>query len=170
MLDTLMQEERPDWQSWFMSLASLVALRSPDPSTKHGAIIADSFNRVLGVGYNGFPRGGDDSVYPRTRPEKYLYIVHAEPNAVSNCVVRPEGATIYVTGRPCPQCMACMVQAGIKKIVYGQIGSTCVDEATWNASNLIATTHGIELMEYEGKNPRAIISQLLEYLQSKNWH
>ena len=55
------------WDSYFMGLAHLSALRSKDPNTQVGAAIVDEKHRVVSVGYNGLPRGCEDSDYPWSR-------------------------------------------------------------------------------------------------------
>jgi dCMP deaminase len=107
---------RPDWINYFLGLAKIVAQRSHDIHTKHGCVITDSNNRILGVGYNGFPRGLDDSKLPTSRPDKYPWMVHSERNALSNCVVRPDNGIAYVTGQCCNDCIIALWQEGIKKV------------------------------------------------------
>lgn len=107
---------RPDWTNYFLGLAKVVSQRSHDIHTKHGCIITDSNNRILGVGYNGFPRGLDDSNLPTSRPEKYPWMVHSERNALSNCVVRPDNGIAYVTGQCCNDCIIALWQEGIKRV------------------------------------------------------
>ena len=107
---------RPDWTNYFLGLAKVVSQRSHDIHTQHGCIITDSNNRILGVGYNGFPRGLDDSNLPTSRPEKYPWMVHSERNALSNCVVRPDNGIAYVTGQCCNDCIIALWQEGIKKV------------------------------------------------------
>lgn len=108
---------RPDWTNYFLGLAKVVSQRSHDIHTQHGCVIVDSHNRILGVGYNGFPRNLDDSKLPTTRPEKYDWMVHAERNALSNCVVRPDQATAYVTGQCCNDCIKALWQEGVTSVV-----------------------------------------------------
>ena len=107
---------RPDWTNYFLGLANVISQRSHDIHTKHGCVITDSNNRILGVGYNGFPRGLDDSNLPTSRPEKYPWMVHSERNALSNCVVRPDNGIAYVTGQCCNDCIIALWQEGIKKV------------------------------------------------------
>ena len=107
---------RRDWTNYFLGLAKVVSQRSHDIHTQHGCIITDSNNRILGVGYNGFPRGLDDSNLPTSRPEKYPWMVHSERNALSNCVVRPDNGIAYVTGQCCNDCIIALWQEGIKKV------------------------------------------------------
>lgn len=88
------QKKRTDYLSWddyFMSVAYLSALRSKDPSTQVGACIVNPLNRIVGIGYNGFPGGGcDDDDFPWQRDSsdelenKYVYVCHAEMNAIMN--------------------------------------------------------------------------------------
>ncbi len=108
---------RPDWTNYFLGLAKVISQRSHDIHTQHGCVITDSKNRILGVGYNGFPRGLIDKDLPTNRPEKYKWMIHAERNALSNCIVRPENGIAYVTGQCCNDCMIAMWQEGITKIV-----------------------------------------------------
>ncbi len=107
---------RPNWQEYFIGLAHAVAIRSHDLQTQHGCIITDCHNRILSVGYNGFPKGLDDSTLPKTRPEKYPWMIHAERNALSNCTIRPENGIAYVTGQSCNDCIMALWQEGIKKV------------------------------------------------------
>lgn len=138
---------RPGWPETFMAVAAVMARRSHDPSTKHGAVIVDASNRIIGAGYNGFPRGGPDN-YATTRPEKYNRIIHAEANAIVNCQHRPEGGTLYVTGMPCPNCMGLMIQAGIVRVVYGETQSAMVDDAAVAVTAQLAADHAVELVKY----------------------
>lgn len=108
---------RPNWTDYFLGLAKVASQRSHDAQTKHGCVITDSQHRILGIGYNGFPRGLDDAILPNTRPEKYSWIIHAERNALSNCLVRPENGVAYVTGQCCNDCIMALWQEGVTKVV-----------------------------------------------------
>lgn len=107
---------RPSWIDYFLGLAKVISQRSHDIHTQHGCVITDSNNRILGVGYNGFPKGLDDENLPLQRPEKYHWMVHSERNALSNCIVRPENGIAYVTGQCCNDCIIALWQEGIKKV------------------------------------------------------
>jgi dCMP deaminase len=109
--------ERPDWQHYFMSFAILASTRSNDSQTKHGCVITDNKNRILGIGYNGFPSGMNDKILPNKRPYKYKWMVHAERNALSNCTLRPENGIAYITGKPCVDCAMSLYQEGIRNFV-----------------------------------------------------
>lgn len=107
-----------------MGIASLSAMRSKDPSTQVGACIVNKDNRILSMGYNGMPRCCSDDVFPWERDKeplnsKYLYVCHAELNAILNCAVGSvKGCTVYVTLFPCNECAKAIIQSGISEIVY----------------------------------------------------
>lgn len=107
---------RPVWTDYFLGIAKVVSQRSHDIHTQHGCVITDKNNRILGVGYNGFPRGMDDQVLPTSRPEKYDWMIHAERNALSNCVIRPDNGIAYVTGQCCNDCIKALWQEGVTKV------------------------------------------------------
>jgi len=109
--------ERPNWIDYFLGLAKVVSQRSHDLQTQHGCVITDNNHRILGIGYNGFARGLDDGLLPKTRPEKYSWMIHAERNALSNCIIRPENGIAYVTGQCCNDCVMALWQEGIRTIV-----------------------------------------------------
>jgi dCMP deaminase len=106
-----------DWHARFMDLAAHVATWSKDPSTKVGAVIVDDKNRVIGMGYNGFPRGVHDlQARYDDRPTKYKYVVHAEANAILNAIRDVRGCVIYCTLHPCCECAKLIIQAGIAAV------------------------------------------------------
>lgn len=115
-----------DWHSMFMGVALLAGARSKDARKRNGACIASADNKIVGVGYNGLPRGCDDtdpSYWQDNDDDPYQsrhsYIVHAEVNAILNCVVLPlTGGTIYATQFPCPRCAQSIIQVGIRRVVY----------------------------------------------------
>ena len=111
------------WESYFMGIAHLSALRSKDPNTQVGAVIVDEDKKVVSIGYNGFPKGCDDDTYPLTSEgstleSKYAYVVHAELNAILNSPRSVKGCTIYVSLFPCHECVKAIIQSGIKEIIY----------------------------------------------------
>lgn len=109
----------PKWDRRFLDLAAHVAQWSKDPSTKCGCVIADSENRVVGVGYNGFPRGvRDDVLRYEERAVKYKLIVHSEANAILNAAVKlRESFTLYCTKFPCSECAKLIIQSGLGGVV-----------------------------------------------------
>lgn len=120
---------RPNWTDYFLGLAKVVSQRSHDLQTHHGCVITDSHHRILGVGYNGFPRGLNDSDLPKTRPDKYPWMIHAERNALSNCVVRPDNGIAYVTGQCCNDCIMALWQEGISDVVMAKNHGTHLFDA-----------------------------------------
>jgi len=107
-----------------MGIALLSAKRSKDPSTQVGACIVNQYNKIVGIGYNGFPIGCSDDELPwsktseLTNETKYPYVVHAEANAILNSTKDLHGARIYVALFPCNECTKLLIQSGIKEIIY----------------------------------------------------
>src|SRR3989344_3803921 len=103
----------------FLALAEHVAQWSKDPSTKTGAVIVDSNNRIVSVGYNGFPRNVNDSIERlENREIKYKIIVHCERNALLFARGSVERCRMYVWPfMPCAPCAAMIIQAGIAEII-----------------------------------------------------
>ena len=114
------------WDEYFMAVAKLSAMRSKDPNTQVGACIVSMENRILSIGYNGAPNGYDDDKFNWAREgepldTKYLYVVHAERNAILNFrgnMKELEGSTLYVTWFPCNECAKEIIQSGIKEVIY----------------------------------------------------
>jgi dCMP deaminase len=112
------------WDEYFMGIALLSAKRSKDPSTQVGACIVNQYNKIVGIGYNGFPIGCDDDSLPWDKASenqnetKYPYVVHAEANAILNSTKDLHGARIYVALFPCNECTKLIIQSGVKEIIY----------------------------------------------------
>lgn len=108
------------WDVRFLQMALLVSGWSKDPSTKVGAVIADDKYRIVGLGYNGFPRGiSDDPELYANRELKYERVIHGEINALMNANKPVDGCTLYeVPFFSCSRCTVQIIQAGIKRIVY----------------------------------------------------
>lgn len=122
-----MSNKRTDYLSWdeyFMAVALLSSQRSKDPNTQVGACVANKENKIVGVGYNGFPIGCSDDDLPWARTgdflnTKYPYVCHAELNAVLNSISRDlRGCRIYVGLFPCNECTKVIIQAGIEEIIF----------------------------------------------------
>jgi len=107
-----------------MGIALLSAKRSKDPSTQVGACIVNQLNKIVGIGYNGFPIGCSDDDLPwsksadNSNETKYPYVVHAEANAILNSTKDLHGSRIYVALFPCNECTKLIIQSGIKEIFY----------------------------------------------------
>ena len=114
------------WDARYIRLAREVASWSKDPSRRIGAVAVGAKGQVLAQGYNGFPRGIDDSEERyNDRERKYGLVVHAEMNVIYNATyngVSLDGATLYVTGLPvCSECAKGIIQVGIKRVVMDEI-------------------------------------------------
>lgn len=121
-----MTKEPLSWDEYFMGVALLAAHRSKDPNTRVGACIVNQDKKIVGVGYNGFPRGCSDESLPWKREgtflnTKYPYVCHAELNAILNNLVgiyNLKDCTLYVSLFPCHECAKIILQAGITTVVY----------------------------------------------------
>lgn len=138
------------WDEYFMGLAHLSALRSKDPSTQVGACIVSADKKVVGIGYNGLPRGCDDDVFPWERDgtfleTKYPFVVHAELNAILNSNQDLRGCSLYVSLFPCNECAKAIIQSGIKRIVYEC--DKYADTDGVKASKRMLTSAGVELVQ-----------------------
>ena len=120
-------DKRKDYISWdeyFMGVAMLSARRSKDPNTQVGACIVSADNKILSMGYNGFPIGCSDDDFPWAREgdpleSKYFYVAHSELNAILNYRGGSlEGSKLYVSLFPCNECAKAIIQAGIKTVIY----------------------------------------------------
>ena len=112
------------WDEYFMGVAKLAAMRSKDPNTQVGACIVNEHNKIMSVGYNGFPMGCDDDAFPWEREgdlldTKYPFVCHAELNAIlNNDGGSLSGCKIYVALFPCNECAKAIIQSGIKEVIY----------------------------------------------------
>lgn len=147
-----------NWDEYFMGVAALSAMRSKDPGTQVGACIVNDKNKIMSVGYNGMPLGCSDDEYPWDRTgtpldTKYLYVCHAELNAILNFRGGSlEGCRIYTTLFPCNECAKAIIQSGISEIVY--IEDKYADMDNVIASKMMMKSAGIKFRQYtlSGKN------------------
>jgi len=118
------REDYISWDEYFMGISKLSGMRSKDPNTQVGACIVSSDNKILSMGYNGFPMGCSDDEFPWEREgdlldTKYAFVTHSELNAILNYRGGSlAGAKLYVSLFPCNECAKAIIQAGIKTIVY----------------------------------------------------
>ncbi len=112
------------WDEYFMGISKLAGLRSKDPHTQVGACIVSDDNKILSMGYNGFPIGCSDEEFPWEREgdmsnTKYAYVTHSELNAILNYRGGSlNGAKLYVSLFPCNECAKAIIQSGIKTVIY----------------------------------------------------
>ena len=151
------------WDEYFMGVALLSAKRSKDPSTQVGACIASMDNKVVTMGYNGMPIGISDDELPWKRhgnddlDNKYLYVCHAEFNAILNSYAPVKGCKIYVTLFPCNECAKALIQAGIKEVIY--LEEKYPDSIQDRASKRLLMMAGIPFRKYEGKKLTIEVSE-----------
>jgi dCMP deaminase len=110
--------DRPGWIDYFLGLAFVMAERSEDSDTKHGCILVDQNNHIVGTGYNSLPRGTSNGSWSNTRPLKYKYMIHAEENALLNKTVLSNNLTAYVTAKPCFSCLTRLWNGNINRVYY----------------------------------------------------
>ena len=152
-----MRSDNISWDEYFMGIASLSALRSKDPSTQVGACVVDQDHKVVSIGYNGMPRRIEDDVLPWGHGEgldsKYLYVCHAEFNAILNTRNGSalNGCSIYVTLFPCNECAKAIIQVGIREVVY--LSDKHADDTIYLASRKLLELAGVKLRAYEGREP-----------------
>ena len=148
------REDYISWDEYFMGVAKLSGMRSKDPHTQVGACIVSSDNKILSMGYNGFPAGCSDETFPWARDgedelqKKYLFVTHSELNEILNYRGGSlEGAKLYVSLFPCNECAKAIIQAGIREIIYdcdkydGTPGIT--------ASKMMLNAAGVRFRRYE---------------------
>jgi len=160
-------EEAParalDWDTYFMSLAYLVAMKSKDPRTRVGAVIVGPDNEIRTTGYNSFPRGLDDDRPERAvTPAKHLFFEHAERNAIYNAArmgTSLKGCRIYLPFMPCSDCARGIVQAGLAEVVLhrehpGNDAARFGAEHHHDASRAILAEGGVTIRLWSGRIPR----------------
>lgn len=153
-----MSEKRTDyitWDEYFMGVAKLSAMRSKDPSTQVGACIVSRDNKILSMGYNGFPMGCSDDEFPWGKDcetedpyrAKYFYSTHSELNAILNYRGGSlEGSKLYVTLFPCNECAKAIIQAGIRTLIYDS--DKYGDTAAVRASKRMLDAAGVRYYQY----------------------
>lgn len=152
------REDYITWDEYFMGVAKLSGMRSKDPNSQVGACIVSEDNKILSMGYNGFPMGCSDDEFPWAREgdaldTKYLYVTHSELNAILNYRGGSlEGAKLYVSLFPCNECAKAIIQCGIREVVYDS--DKYADTASVIASKKMLRTAGVVLRRYEhtGRN------------------
>jgi dCMP deaminase len=140
-----------NWDLKFIELTKHIAEWSKDTNRKNGAVIVDDDNIVLSLGYNGFPRGCDDSIDSRyEKPTKYLFTEHAERNAIFHAAkkgISLSGSRMYMTMFPCSDCARAIIQSGITKIITP---TPDVEHETWGphfkASLMMLDEVGVEVI------------------------
>lgn len=149
--------ERPEWDEYFIEMAKLVATRSNCVSRKVGAVITVD-NQIVSTGYNGAPKGLKhcvdnggclrklNNIASGTRQE-VCRAVHAEQNAIISAAVKGvsiKGGTLYVNTYPCSICTRMLINAEIERIVYDSDYSDPLSKEMLDESK-------IKVLKYEKK-------------------
>ncbi|KAF8718111.1 hypothetical protein HU200_025596 [Digitaria exilis] len=143
--DPTKREGYISWDDYFMAIAFLSAERSKDPNRQVGACLVSQEGIILGIGYNGFPRGCSDDKLPWAKESangdpletKFpSYVVHAEVNAILNTNhASVSGQKLYVTMFPCNECAKIIIQSGISEIIY------FIEKRTGKSAHAYAASH-----------------------------
>ena len=125
------KDTRPDWDTYFMDIALVVARRGNCCRRKVAAVVV-SDHRIISTGYNGTPRGVRNcfdggcercaSNAPSGTDLTTCICCHAEENAITQAAfhgIRLRDATIYVTISPCLTCAKMIINSGIVEVIYG---------------------------------------------------
>jgi dCMP deaminase len=106
------------WVARFTNLAEEISTWSKDPSSQVGAVIVRPDRTIASIGFNGFPRGVEDSPERiANRDTKLLYTIHAEMNAILSAKEPLKDYSLFVWPfQPCAHCAASIIQAGIKDV------------------------------------------------------
>ena len=124
--------QRPSWDQYFMDITRLVATRSSCVRRQVGALLVKDRN-ILATGYNGVPSGishcdmsgclRERLKVPSGERHELCRGLHAEQNAIIQAAkhgTNIDGATLYCTTMPCIICTKMIINAGIKKVIYGE--------------------------------------------------
>ena len=148
------REDYINWDEYFMGVAFLSARRSKDPHTQVGACIVSQDNKILSMGYNGFPNGCADEDFPWNRESadpydnKYFYTTHSELNAILNYRGGSlEGSKLYVTLFPCNECAKAIIQSGIRTLIYAE--DKYRDTPAVKASKRMLNAAGVRYYQYD---------------------
>lgn len=109
---------RPDWNTYWMNIATAVSLRSPDTKHKVGAICVSMDNsRLMGIGYNGDATGMSNERMSQEQGKSGF--LHAETNlAIHVYEPRSVDKKVYITLAPCYNCAMILLNMGVKEIYY----------------------------------------------------
>ena len=126
---------------------------------------------ILSIGYNSPPRGCDDKNVPQTRPEKYLWFLHAEEAAIINAAksgICLKDSIFYITGSPCARCVRKIINVGGKKIIYGGVNAKCVDMGDKKAIKQMLQDKDIQMVKVENKQIFIdILSKTIQYIEKE---
>ncbi|CAI9267307.1 unnamed protein product [Lactuca saligna] len=146
------------WDDYFMAIAFLSAERSKDPYRQVGACLVSQDGIILGIGYNGFPRGCSDDKLPWSKKSKngdpletkYPYVCHAEVNCILNTNhASAAGQKLYVTMYPCNECAKVIIQSGVSEVIYFVEKSLENADVIYVASHKLLSLAGVKVRRHE---------------------
>lgn len=140
------------WDEYYMGQAHAISKRSKDPSTQVGCVLVTKDNNPISQGYNGFPKGCDESLYTWEKPMKYHLVIHAEMNARSFVRNRDDlkGAKAYVTHHPCDNCLKHLIQDGVTEFIYDDEAIFWrLSEDAQNAIRIMVNANNIVLRKFD---------------------
>ncbi|EOA25308.1 hypothetical protein CARUB_v10018623mg [Capsella rubella] len=154
------------WDDYFMAIAFLSAERSKDPNRQVGACLVSQNGVILGIGYNGFPRGCSDDRLPWAKKSKtgdpletkYPYVCHAEVNAILNTNhASAAGQKLYVTMFPCNECAKIIIQSGVAEVIYFVEKRLNDSDVAYVASHKLLSLANIKVRKHQPEMDQILI-------------
>ncbi|XP_030531467.1 deoxycytidylate deaminase isoform X1 [Rhodamnia argentea] len=155
------------WDDYFMAIAFLSAERSKDPNRQVGACLVSQNGIILGIGYNGFPRGCSDDKLPWAKKSesgdpletKYPYVCHAEVNAILNTNhASAAGQKLYVTMFPCNECAKIIIQSGVSEVIYFVEKRLNNSQVEYIASHKLLSMAGVRVRKHRPQKEQILIN------------
>ncbi len=140
-----MRRDTPTWDAYLAGFARHAASKSKDPTQVGAVLVADDGRSVLLTGYNGPPASVADLPERFERPAKYLYATHAEMNVIATAArhgIRTAGCVLYVSHHPCSACSRLIIQAGIRRVYFGE-GTTSMPPDEFRAAKIMFCEAGV---------------------------
>ncbi|KAJ8634195.1 hypothetical protein MRB53_027531 [Persea americana] len=154
------------WDDYFMAVACLSAKRSKDPNRQVGACLVSKNGIILGIGYNGFPRGCSDDKLPWAKKSingdpletKYPYVCHAEVNAILNTNhASAAGQRLYVTMFPCNECAKIIIQSGVSEVIYFVEKRFSNPDTAYIASHKLLSMAGVKVRKHQPQMSQILV-------------
>ncbi|KAJ4728777.1 deoxycytidylate deaminase [Melia azedarach] len=164
--DPLKRKGYLSWDDYFMAIAFLSAERSKDPNRQVGACLVSQDGIILGIGYNGFPRGCSDDKLPWAKKSKtgdpletkYPYVCHAEVNAILNTNhASAIGQRLYVTMFPCNECAKIIIQSGVSEVIYFVEKRLNNSDIAYIASHKLLSMAGVKVRKHQPQMNQILI-------------
>jgi dCMP deaminase len=146
-------DNRPSADHWFLQMLDVVKLRATCPRRQVGCILVDSENRILSTGYNGVPRHQSHCINPDTRCDGFAdqpgntsrcLAIHAEQNALMQCLDLDRVSVVYCSASPCLVCTRLLLNLRhLRRIVFVDLYPDEVALHLWKPR---------EILEHHGTN------------------